>query len=690
MPQTPCPYCGHLKDTAKADRCSHCNGLFEPLSQMATQLAMGPWYVRDENRPFMPGFSETILRQQVRTGKITAQTVLRGPTTNQFWTSAGDAQGVSRLMGTCHACHQGVDPRDTSCPSCKADLSLPTDVDSLGLRYTDHQSRAEAKKRIAEARASTAPQPAPTSATRDRASTRQEPSAEPNDEEADHQESVAKDLQTEDVWHAGVSTRPRRRRKKRGADPLVIGMGVVLLCVIALGGLIIVTSGGQQGEDKPLGDQAGATVVDRDSVAVSRVSVPALTAYERLVPEDIPAEFEGRYLSIRQKVQQAEVDRQAERFNAAYELYKEIHALVTPLESDIAKWQADALAKAQATDQLDHVNRLIEQARAAEAERWARITWREAEIVRKGAERLLTSGQFIEAGEELTKAEALYRSAQSKAQAGQAANNARQALNAAIKASGSQQTLHKHANQQTDAMLRLRSEGDVQFNSQQYPAAEQSYSNALDALLDARRIVEVARYKKFYAFDAGFRASGLMLAAARGDGVNASSQKELAEVFDKLGISPNPAAQIEAGDNVDLKVVANPLVNVARDAIIQRHGEMVQACYLIGFHANIIDQSLKTTSLTNDQQKRIHQSLDTIEAEASKAGWDTTRLGAAADQVRKENRKAKLKADPEATRAAWAKLLAPMRSKSSAPGLMEPSQDSGEPSDPELFPGKGA
>lgn len=688
MPQTPCPYCGYLNDTAKFDRCSQCNGLFEPLSQIATQLAMGPWYVRDENRPFMPGFSEAILREQVRAGKITTHTVLRGPTTNQFWKRAADAQGVSRLMGTCHACHQGVDPTDTSCPFCKADLSLPTDVDSLGLRYVNDESRAVAQKQIAAARASTAPQPTPTSATRKRASTRQEPTAKPDDEAVDHHESVAKDLQTQDVWHAGAGTRPGRRRKKRGSDPLAIGMGVVLLCVIVLGGLIILSSSGKQ--DEMPGEQAGATAVDRDSVAVSRVSVPALAAYARLVPEDIPAEFEGRYTSIRQKVQQAEADRQAERFNAAYDLYTEIDALVTPLESDIARWQADALAQAEAAVLSDRVNRLLDQVQSAEAERWATKGWQQAASARKQAQRLLTSSRFAEACEQFTKAEALYLSAQSKAQAGQVANNARQALNDAIKASGSQQALRKHANQQIDAMLRLRSEANDQFNKQQYAAAEQSYSNALGALLDAQREVERARYKKFYAFDAGFRASGLMLAAARGDGINASSQKELARAFDKLGISPNPAAQIEAGNDVGVTAAIEPLASVARDAVIQRHGEMIQACYLIGFQAKIIDQSLKTKSLTDEQQKRIHQSLATIEQEASKAGWDTTRLGAAVDQVRKENRKAKLKADPEATRAAWAKLLDPLRSKSSAPALMEPSPDNGELSDPELFPNKGS
>ncbi|MEM9110722.1 MAG: hypothetical protein AAGC72_11935 [Planctomycetota bacterium] len=712
MPQTPCPYCGQLQDSIEEGRCTSCNGLFEPLSQIATQLAMGPWYIRDEDRPFMPGFSEEILRQQVSAGRINANTILRGPTTNQFWMSAGDVPGISRLMGTCHACHQEVEPTDTTCYFCKADMSLPSDVDSLGLKYTTQEARAQAQQEIADGRARPAPKPAPKPV--ERPSLKGSGTAEPGQmqrveakpeapggPETPRQETEAYDEAeayddgneltselAEDVWHAGPASSTRRRKKQNGPDPLALGMGVVLLCVVALGLLILLTGGKK--DEEPEQEQAQTPVVQRDTLAVSRISVPAITAFERLVPDEIPAAFEEQYAAILRLKQQAEADKEAERYNEAYDAYKELGELVGPLETEIAQWQADELAKAETNELRERVSTLRQRAQDAEAERWAGKEWLEGQTAWGQVDALITSRQFVEATEKLNEAESAYLTAENKAQAGQLAGKARNALNNAVQNSGSEQRLRQFANDQIDEMLRLRAEGDGQLNGQQYAAAEQSYNSALDALNDAKQAVELARFRKFYAFDAGFRASGLMLSAARGDGVDSSAKSELVKAFEKLRILPNPASGITPGDDVGFTVAIQPLVNNARDQIIKQHGEAVQACYLIGFHASIVDQTLKTTALTDDQQKRIHQSLSTIETEASKAGWDLNALRPVVEQVRNANRKAKLKEAPEATRAAWKRMLFPMQSRDSAPRLMDPSSSPSAPEDPELFPVGGA
>ncbi|MEM9345757.1 MAG: hypothetical protein AAGB26_03975 [Planctomycetota bacterium] len=716
MPQAPCPYCGQLQDSIEEGRCSSCNGLFEPLSRIATQLAMGPWYIRDEDRPFMPGFSEEILRQQVAAGRISANTILRGPTTNQFWMSAGDVPGVSRLMGTCHACHQEVEPTDTTCYFCKEDMSLPSDVDSLGLKYTTEETRAQAQQEIAQGRANPPSKPAakPTPKPVERPALKGstivepdkmqpveanpaapiEPETPPQENEAydeaeayDDGNELASEL-AEDVWHAGPATPTRRRKKHNGADPLALGMGVVLLCVVALGLLILLTSGTK--DEEPVQEQTQTPVVQRDSVAVSRISVPAITAFERLVPDEIPSEFEEQYAAIRRLKQQAEADKEAERYNEAFDAYKELGELVGPLETEIAQWQANELAKTEANELRNRVSTIRQQAQDAEAERWAGKEWLEGQAAWDQVDALITSSQFIEATEILNVAESVYLTAENKAQAGQLASKARNALNDAVQNSGSEQRLRQFANDQIDEMLRLRAEGDGQLNEQQYAAAEQSYNSALDALNDAKEAVELARFRKFYAFDAGFRASSLMLSAARGDGVDSSAKSELVKAFEKLRILPNPASGIMPGEDVGFTVAIQPLVNDARDQIIQQHGEAVQACYLIGFHASIVDQTLRTTALTDDQQKRIHQSLSTIETEASKAGWDLNALRPVVEQVRNANRKAKLKEAPEATLSAWKRMLFPMQSRDSAPRLMDPDSSPSTPDDPELFPVGGA
>ena len=54
----------------------------------AGRISMGPWYIRDKNRPFRPGCSYEVLLKQVRSGKIKGSTVIRGPTARQFWSVA--------------------------------------------------------------------------------------------------------------------------------------------------------------------------------------------------------------------------------------------------------------------------------------------------------------------------------------------------------------------------------------------------------------------------------------------------------------------------------------------------------------------------------------------------------------------------------------------------------------------------
>jgi hypothetical protein len=94
---------------------------------------MGPWFIRDPGAPFRPGFSTRTLRTLVARGRIRPDTVLRGPTTRQFWMPARRTPGVSALLGMCHNC-QGATPEPASrCPGCDADVSLPEDRQGLGL-----------------------------------------------------------------------------------------------------------------------------------------------------------------------------------------------------------------------------------------------------------------------------------------------------------------------------------------------------------------------------------------------------------------------------------------------------------------------------------------------------------------------------------------------------------------------------
>jgi len=136
-----CPYCGLTQKPA--GRCSECGGLFEPLSRRATQIAMGPWYIRDRKRPFQPGFSYDVLKKQVRSGRITRTTVLRGPTTRQFWSVAMNVPGVAHLLGYCHACGTHVPPGSEKCTQCGARFQEVPHRNELGLQFpTEEEARA--------------------------------------------------------------------------------------------------------------------------------------------------------------------------------------------------------------------------------------------------------------------------------------------------------------------------------------------------------------------------------------------------------------------------------------------------------------------------------------------------------------------------------------------------------------------
>jgi hypothetical protein len=126
-----CPYCGG--EHRGGNRCELCAGFVDPLSRQATQNEMGPWFVRDESRPFRPGCRLETLERWVRGGRITPDTIIRGPSTHQNWLPAVRVPGVARLFGLCHACGGEVDPTDTICAVCGAGLETTRDRQHLGL-----------------------------------------------------------------------------------------------------------------------------------------------------------------------------------------------------------------------------------------------------------------------------------------------------------------------------------------------------------------------------------------------------------------------------------------------------------------------------------------------------------------------------------------------------------------------------
>ena len=126
-----CPYCGETQP--QGERCRSCNGLFEPLSRRATHNAMGPWFLRDPKRPFQPGCSYETLVKLVERKQVDHLTIVRGPTTRQFWTIARRVPGIAHLLGYCHNCDAPVDGDDHGCHACGVPFGAYMDRNFLGL-----------------------------------------------------------------------------------------------------------------------------------------------------------------------------------------------------------------------------------------------------------------------------------------------------------------------------------------------------------------------------------------------------------------------------------------------------------------------------------------------------------------------------------------------------------------------------
>lgn len=133
-----CPFCGGA--TRPMARCEQCKGFLDPLSRQATQNVMGPWFVRDPEKPFRPGCNFETLAQLVLRGQVDMRSIVRGPTTNQFWMPARRTPGVANLLGVCHACAGPVSAEDASCGKCGAEFPRVGAGVGAGVAVGDRQS----------------------------------------------------------------------------------------------------------------------------------------------------------------------------------------------------------------------------------------------------------------------------------------------------------------------------------------------------------------------------------------------------------------------------------------------------------------------------------------------------------------------------------------------------------------------
>jgi hypothetical protein len=178
---------------------------------------MGPWFVRDETNPFLPGCSFQTLRVLINRGRIVRTSILRGPSTRQFWTFARNAPGVANLLGECHACHAEASPTDSRCASCGASFEVLNDRERLGLSEVRLLPGHAAPEQIAAA-----------SATAGGAPSRQSPTG-PGQKPSPS--VVGQDNPIE--AQALIAARQRQRRSRQRQTIAVVLLVLALVCVSA-------------------------------------------------------------------------------------------------------------------------------------------------------------------------------------------------------------------------------------------------------------------------------------------------------------------------------------------------------------------------------------------------------------------------------------------------------------------------
>jgi hypothetical protein len=101
------------------------------LTRQATRARIGPWYVMQARNPAAPGMKCNTLLALIRKGQVTPKSVIRGPTTQQFWRFAARVKGISREFGLCFSCGTRLDTTAAECPRCGKSQDLPANPDTL-------------------------------------------------------------------------------------------------------------------------------------------------------------------------------------------------------------------------------------------------------------------------------------------------------------------------------------------------------------------------------------------------------------------------------------------------------------------------------------------------------------------------------------------------------------------------------
>ncbi len=125
-----CPFCAHIRTDAGGS-CPKCTMEDTASTRRSTGERIGPWFVLQRKNPTAPGLRLSVLLTLARRGHVTPKSIVRGPTTGQFWRYAAQVKGLSRVFGLCWHCGSGVSPDASTCPKCRSAQEIPDEPDQF-------------------------------------------------------------------------------------------------------------------------------------------------------------------------------------------------------------------------------------------------------------------------------------------------------------------------------------------------------------------------------------------------------------------------------------------------------------------------------------------------------------------------------------------------------------------------------
>ena len=126
-----CPVCGETQQETSV--CRVCNNSLDKDGMLYAEGSIGPWWVRDKERPFAPGMTYDHLAAMIKRGEVERHTIIRGPTTRQLWKVARRVVGIAHLLKRCHSCGEHVESRARQCESCHAQFLTYRDRNNFGV-----------------------------------------------------------------------------------------------------------------------------------------------------------------------------------------------------------------------------------------------------------------------------------------------------------------------------------------------------------------------------------------------------------------------------------------------------------------------------------------------------------------------------------------------------------------------------